>query len=261
MRAQFHSEADDLGATMEDVARVERQYTAKRVPLSGLGDEPLTGLMSRVSRVIFEPLFDGGTAQYACAPIGILAGGSLLVEWPRAPDGLAALKVNQPVRIKFFHDLSLIQIESDILSLQFQPKPHIHIAWPREVSLVEVREIRRIPVDCPSRFQLIDEEGALGETIEGRLLDISLSGAGFFVERDLLSPGMRGKLVIAVYPDPKQAPVSSRPLAEVCTRHEAKRRHPSGWIYGIEFSHLTSPDRLLIWSMIGQALELKREHE
>jgi hypothetical protein len=252
---------EDTHAQAEELERAERHYTTKKVPLVGDGGQALAGWMSRVRRIVVEPLFEGGRAQYTCMPIGVIPGVSLLIDWPRNHEGLAALKVGQGVKLKFFHDLNLTLIETEILALPFQPKAHVHLAWPKEVASVEVRDIRRIKVNTPSQFTIMAGDEVGHELVDGQLLDVSLSGAGFFCTQDRLSPGMRGKLLISVSPDDEREPVQSRPSGVVCARHPVTRLATPGWIYGIEFSHLTSPDRLLIWSMIGKASELKREDD
>jgi hypothetical protein len=245
---------------VEEIARVERQYTSRRISAADQGTLSLGGLYTKVRRIVLQPSVPGSEQQYASVPIGTIDGVSLIVAWPSDADGLLPLKQYQEVKVKFFYELNLMMFNSSIQSLVFQPRPHIHLEWPREVSSVEVRDVSRIRVDRPSSFNPTPSDDMhTPMPVIGKILDISHQGAGFFCEQDKLSIGEEGSLLIAIWPDKDQPPIPFRAKAIVAARNEIKRMSPPGWMYGLEFPSLTSQERLFIWALMGETLEMRRE--
>ena len=254
------NENEDTSSPLEEVERVERLYTARKLSAADQGVLSLGGLYTKVRRIVLQPDVEGSEQQYASVPIGAIDGVSVVVAWPSDPDGLLPLRVNQRVKVKFFYDLNLMMFTTQIQSLVFQPRPHIHLEWPKEVSSVEVRDVSRVRVDRPASFNLnASDEEIKPLPIVGKVLDISPQGAGFFCEEDKLAIGNDGRLLMAIWPDPDQPPSQIRPHVSVCARNEVKRMNPPGWVYGLEFTSLTPTERMFIWSVMGQAVEKRRE--
>jgi len=244
---------------IEEVERVERLYTSRKFSAADQGTLSLGGLYSKVRRIVLQPVVEGVEQQYASVPIGTIDGVSLIVAWPTDAEGLLPLKVHQQVNVKFFYDLNLMMFSTQIHSLVFQPRPHIHLEWPREVSSVEVRDVKRTRVDLPASFGIdVGNEEVKPLPVIGKVLDLSPQGAGFFSEQDKLSVGDHGHILMGIWPDPKEPPVQIRPKVQVLARNEVKRLN--GWVYGLEFSGLTGHERMIMWSVIGQSIEKNKDH-
>lgn len=249
----------DEHSPLEEIDRVERLYTSKKISAADEGTLSLGGLYTKVRRIVLQPLIENNEQQYISVPVGSIDGVSIVVAWPSDAEGLLPLKQFQQIQVKFFHDLNLIMFTTQIQSLAFQPKPHIHLEWPKEVSSVEVRDVKRIRVDLPASFGIADsgeEKQAL--PVIGKILDLTPQGAGFFCEQDKLAVGNKGRILMAIWPDPKEPPVQIRPMATVLARNEVKKLN--GWVYGLEFEELTGYERMIMWSVMGQAVEKRRGH-
>jgi Flagellar protein YcgR/PilZ domain len=245
---------------IEEIERVEKLYTARKFSAADQGVLSLGGLYTKVRRIVLQPDVESGQQQYASVPIGSIDGVSLIVAWPSDSEGLLPLKVHQQVSVKFFHELNLMMFTTQIHSLVFQPRPHIHLDWPREVSSVEVRDVRRVRVDLPASFTLeVSDQDAAPLPIIGKILDLTPQGAGFFSEQDKLAIGNKGRILMAIWPNPNEQPVQIRPQVKVMARNEIKRMNPPGWVYGLEFSELSSHERTIIWAVMGQAIEKKKD--
>jgi len=242
----------------EEIAHVERLYASRKFSAADQGVLSLGGLYTKVRRIVLQPFVEGTEQQYGSVPIGAIDGVSVLVAWPSDADGLLPLKVHQQVNVKFFYDLNLMMFTTQIHSLVFQPRPHIHLEWPKEVSSVEVRDVKRVRVDLPASFSIqVADETVKPLPLVGKILDLTPQGAGFFSEQDKLVVGNKGSILMAIWGDPKDPPIQIRPSVKVVTRNEVKRLN--GWVYGLEFAELTGYERMIIWAVMGQAVEKKRE--
>ena len=229
----------------------------RRIQLNEAGPrQDFARICREVDRVVVRLPRDGGQGEYLTAMIGRLDGDSLLIDWPADKDGLVALKAGDRIEVKLFTSRDLVMFQVDIVLCCFRPRPYIHLAWPREVSIVGVREITRVPLSKAAKFLRLQPEGGDVAELDGRIADASLGGASLICAEDVLKVGEIGELLVSLRTDPSLPRVAARPRCAVRNR----RVLPSGEgvHYGLQFLDAKINDHIVMLAIVGLAA-LRRE--
>jgi c-di-GMP-binding flagellar brake protein YcgR len=219
---------------------------------SEAGREYFEGLCRDVRRVVLKPLRDGNAVEYPAALVGRLDGASLLIDWPSDRDGLTPLRVGERIEVKFFSERDLVIFQVDLTLCCFRPRPYLHLAWPKEIACVEVRQVARIPMEKPAVFVRPAVDGAVAEQVRGRVVDLSMGGAAFICAQGDLPVGEQGELLLSINPEAGRTAVYVRPKAALRSRRDV----PAGkgeFQYGVQFLEPSINDRLVLLAIVGEA--------
>lgn len=204
-----------------------------------------------VRRVVLRPLRDGNQVEYPATLAGRLDGASLLIDWPSDRDGLVPMRVGERVDVKFFSERDLVMFQVDVGLCCFRPRPYLHLQWPKEVAVVEVRTIARVPISKEAALLGAPQEDGKQEQIRGRLVDLSLGGAAFVCEQGSLAVGTQSQLMLSIRPDAGRTAVYVRPACVMRSRRELAPGE--GFQYGIQFLDPSINDRLVLLAIVGEA--------
>ena len=229
----------------------------RKLPLSSeAGREYFETLCADVRRVMLRPLRDGNTAEYPATLTGRLEGASLMIAWPSDREGLLPMRVGERIEVKLFSERDLVIFQVDVGLCCFRPRPYLHLNWPKEVGVVEVRTVARIPMAKPAVLARASADGSPGEQVHGKVVDLSLGGAALVSACGTLPVGELGELLLTISPDAGRVAVNVRPRCAVRSRRELPAGE--GFQYGIQFLEPTINDRLVLLAIVGEAA-LRRE--
>ena len=233
-----------------DSPAARRGHRLRRHPASGAALRYLAGFHSRVNRVVIKATEQPGRPEYRVQAIGMLEGVSLLTECPLVR-GAPPFRAAEPVEVRLFSLRDLVVFQSEMLTASTYPGPYLHLAWPHELCVIQVRASARIQLDKPATFGLrVDQEVI---PVAGHIIDLSTDGAAFLCDALGAVVGDEGELVLVLEIDPRLAPVYVHPRAVVRSMREPL--HPGGCLqYGLEFVDISPQDAMAIRAFLG-ALE------
>jgi c-di-GMP-binding flagellar brake protein YcgR len=133
----------------------------------------------------------------------------------------------------------------------FRPRPYLHLNWPKEIGVVEIRTVARIPMAKPATLARPGSADEPGEQVKGKVIDLSLGGAAFVCPTASLVVGEQGEMLLTINPDAGRVAVNVRPRCAVRSRRELP--NGEGFQYGIQFLEPTINDRLVLLAIVGEA--------
>jgi len=173
--------------------------------------------------------------------IGWIPGVSILVSTPKQDDRIILVRNKQKVTVRFVNDTSACAFESEVRNVCTHPAPYLHLAYPQEVEIDEVRKARRINVSLDA--VLTNPAGPPGERYRGTINDLSQSGA-----RMISEPGL-GKVgdSISIRATLEIAPLKRMLRVDGILRSRTLNVNDvDTYLYGIEFTKLVEDDLLLL---------------
>lgn len=116
--------------------------------------------------------------------IGYAKNSGVIVSVPEVNGAPVMLRDGQAFVGRFFSGLSAYAFPTSVLRQTNVPYPHLHLTYPREVGVQEVRKSPRIDTDLIAALSLpTGKEGA------GKLVDLSAHGAGIRTKQELAAKG------------------------------------------------------------------------
>jgi CheY-like chemotaxis protein len=106
-------------------------------------------------------------------------GAYLLFDWPADPTEAAVPRSHHAVTVQFLADGNACGFQATVLSAGSTSSPQFRISWPDHVEQLSLRKDERISVNAPCVVQ-----AASGDSVEGRLVDISAGGCKVTVASD-----------------------------------------------------------------------------
>jgi len=133
--------------------------------------------------------------RYTSLLIGYLKNRSVIVTQPEIDGELAMLREGQAFSARFFSGRSVFEFPTSVLKQTNVPYPLLHLAYPRDLKVQEIRRAPRVAVDV-----IVAVETPGGESHSGKLLDLSTAGAGLGARKRFADKGdvLRLKFKLAV---------------------------------------------------------------
>ena len=207
----------------------------------------LAGFHSRLTRVVLKAITRPGRPEHRVPVVGMLDGHSLLTQCPMQ-DGVPALRCGEVVEVRLFSVRDLVIFQTEVLAHSTYPAPYLHLAWPSELCVVQVRTSARTQIDKPATFGLKYGDQVL--PVAGALVDLSISGAAFLCDSLGAMLGDEGELVLVLEVDARMPPIYVHPRCVV--RSVRAPLHPGGCLqYGLEFIDISMHDTLAIRAYLG----------
>ena len=230
-----------------DSPAARRGHRLRRHPATGSALRYLAGFHTRLNRVVIKALNQPERPEYRVQAIGMLEGISLLTECP-VVRGMPAFGAGEPVEVRLFSLRDLVVFQSEMLTASTYPGPYLHLAWPQELCVIQVRASSRVQLDKPATFGLrVDAEVI---PVAGHIVDLSTQGAAFLCDSLGAVVGDEGDLVLVLEIDATLPPVYVHPRAVVRSMREPL--HAGGCLqYGLEFVDISQHDAMAIRAFLG----------
>lgn len=228
-------------------AATPKVHRLRRHPAEGAALRYLAGFRHRNTRVVLKALALPGRPEFRVQAVGMLEHTSLLTECPM-DRGLPALAGGTPIEARLFAVRDLVVFQCEMICAATFPAPYLHLSWPHELCVVQVRASARVQIEKTATFGLrVDDELI---PVSGQVVDLSTSGAAFLCDSLGAQVGDEGELVLLLEVDGKLPPVYVHPRAVV--RSVREPLHPGGCLqYGLEFSSIDMHDTLAIRAYLG----------
>ncbi|MDD2885854.1 MAG: flagellar brake protein [Dechloromonas sp.] len=195
---------------------------------------------SRVLSIAFEnsKIRIGDTLVLQSAPdqprfpvrlIGYLRNRSVIVTPPEINGEVVMVRDGQSFVGRFFSGQNAFAFSTSVSKQTSVPYPHIHLAYPRELKVQEVRKSPRVDV---SLIAAIEFEGKGGQTA-GKLINLSPTGAGFRAKQACGAPGDKFLLKFKLTINGLDTVVNVR--SEVCSVREMSEELTMPFLHGVRF--------------------------
>lgn len=173
--------------------------------------------------------------------IGWIPGVSILVSTPKQDDRVILVRNKQKVTVRFVNDTSAVAFESEVRNVCTHPVPYLHLAYPQEIEIDEVRKARRIQVSIDAI--LTNPLSPPGERYKGIINDLSQSGGRVISEPKLGKVGD----TVAIRCTLDIPPLKRMLRAEGIIRSRTLNINDvDTHLYGIEFNKVAEEDLLLL---------------
>jgi c-di-GMP-binding flagellar brake protein YcgR len=187
---------------------------------------------------------DTDAPRYQVRLIGYLPGGSVIVSAPESAGKLVFLRAGQNFKVRMLRGDSVLGFTAPIVMVQSKPYPHLHLACPKEVDRIVVRNARRVMSDIWGTARNMEAvEGA--DPISVELIDLSMTGARLVAEEPLGEHGdvlqLRFQILVAGKPE------TITTLGTI--RNTGERQNTAGleqFTYGIEFTSTNRYQQVLL---------------
>jgi hypothetical protein len=224
-----------------------RLHRLRRHAAQGSALRYLAGFHSRLTRVVIKAVTQAGRPEFRVQVVGMLEKVSLLTECPMVR-GVPALITGEVVEVRLFSVRDLVLFQCEMMSASTYPAPYLHLSWPQELCVLQVRSSARVQIDKPATFGLRVGQEVI--PVPGTIIDLSTHGAAFLCDALGAVAGDTGDLVLVLEVDNKLPPVYVHPRCVV--RNVREPLHEGGCLqYGLEFVDLLMHDALAIRAYLG----------
>lgn len=224
-----------------------RVHRLRRHAAEGPALRYLAGFQSRLNKVVLKALNQAGRPEYRVQVVGMLEGISLLTECPLVR-GVPAISSGEPIEVRLFSVRDLVVFQCELMTASTYPAPYLHLSWPQELCVLQVRASARVQIDKPATLGLQVDHQLIPVT--GNIIDLSTQGAAFLCDALGAVVGDVGELVLVLEVDATLPPVYVHPKAVV--RSVREPLHEGGCMqYGLEFIDIDMHDALAIRAYLG----------
>ena len=224
-----------------------KTHRLRRHPAVGQGLRYLAGFHNRHTQVVLKAVNQPGRPEYRVGVVGMLEQVSLIVECPMIR-GIPALGTGEALEVRLFAVRDLVLFQCEMLTASTYPGPYLHLSWPQELCVLQVRSSARVTLDKPATFGLQVDRQLI--PVPGHIIDLSTEGAAFLCDALGAVVGDQGELVLVLEVDGKLPPVFVHP--RVVVRSVREPLHAGGCLqYGLEFLDLALDEALAIRAFLG----------
>ncbi len=225
--------------------------TAKRLP----GGECDYCQIHIGEKIQLEPVISDTPVRYVCRVIGYLSNRSLVVTAPEAHGKLALLRQDQQFNVRMLSGGSAQGFVSSVLAAPVKPYPHVHLAFPKEMESVIVRNAERVDCDLVTAAQPL--HAGKEAWYKTHLLDISVSGGRLRSTRPLAKVGEGLRLMFDL---PSLDGTEQMTLAGIVRNHDEATDKEGRPLFhsGVEFRNLNKLQRLFIHSYVLRQILYQR---
>lgn len=188
--------------------------------------------------------------RYQVRTVGYLPGKSLVVTTPEPKGRLVIVRIDQRFRVRMLRDESVLGFETRVLAVSNLPYPHVHLAYPRTVERIVVRNAPRVIADVPAVTRNLSN-GPDEKEHRVTLTDLSMTGAKVVASRPL---GVVGDMLHLNF----QVDVAGKPenltllgaVRNVAVRD--RQREDLGYNHGIQFGTINRYQQVLLHGWVLQ---------
>ncbi len=119
-----------------------------------------------------QVLSDRAGARLSARVLGMCEGESIIAHVPSATFTPIELRPGDEMAVRCLEGRAVYGFKTTVIRVCTSPYPYFHLAWPGEISHVEVRQSERVSVAIP-----VDVTPASGAAVRAELRDLSGSGA------------------------------------------------------------------------------------
>lgn len=190
--------------------------------------------------------------RYQVRTIGYLPGASLVVTTPQVKGKLVLMRIGQFFRVRMLQGESVLGFETQVLQSYNVPYPHLHLAYPKEIESIVVRNALRVSAGVNALARNISE-GPEGTEHHVNFADLSTTGAKMVAERPL---GVAGdSLHLSFEVDVAGKPEKLTLLGTIRSVVVRDRQQPAlGFNHGIQFGKINRYQQVLLHGWVLQRM-------
>jgi len=117
------------------------------------------------------------TPRHMVRVIGYLPGGSLVVATPTVNGKVQIIREGQTFNVRVLRGDSVVGFSSKVLVSTLKPYPHLHLAYPKELEQIVVRNSARVTTRLPCMIRNTRQPDAPEHFRQVDIVDLSESGA------------------------------------------------------------------------------------
>ncbi len=115
--------------------------------------------------------------RYLVQVVGLMVGQSLIVTTPRVNGKVAIIRPDQKFTVRVLQGSSIFGFITSVLQVYSAPFPHLHLAYPREMESIVVRDSLRTATDVQGVVRNHKNPDNREHYRKSRLVDLSNTGA------------------------------------------------------------------------------------
>lgn len=180
--------------------------------------------------------------------LGYLPEESLLITTPHSNGSPVPFYLDDQVAVRYLQGREIHGFTTWVRKVSADPFPYLHLAYPREVERVTVRQAERVPVELAARWRRLQGEGSGS----GTLLDLSATGTLLASEETAGEPGDELELEFEI----RFAGAESRIEVGALLRsvREDSRAGETRLLHGLEFTDPGERERLFLKGFVYEQL-------
>lgn len=196
-----------------------------------------------------QPQIEGGVGRHSVRLIGYLRGRSVLVTTPMVDGKVLLIRDGQSYVVRLFSGRSVFAFTTTVLKSANVPFPHLHLAYPNQVSGLCVRQGARAEANV-----IVAATDARGVPHAGTLSNISTGGAKLVARRAVGAAGDRLTLKGRVFVDGAEHYLELAAIVR-SARTETDVTGMADMVgHGLQFVDVAEQDHLVLSAFVYQQL-------
>lgn len=186
--------------------------------------------------------------RYPVRLIGYMRHRSVIVTPPEINGEVAMVRDGQSFIGRFFSGQNAFAFSTSVLKQTSVPFPHLHLVYPRELKVQEIRKSPRVDVSLIAAVEF-EERGGQAAV---RVINLSSTGAGFRAKASLGSAGqvLVLKFKLAIHGIDTVVNVRS----EICTVRESNEDPAMTFLHGVRFLDVDEPTHFALSAFVYGSL-------
>ncbi len=180
--------------------------------------------------------------------IGYLRNRSVIVTPPEINGEVVMVRDGQSFVGRFFSGQNAFAFSTSVSKQTSVPYPHIHLAYPRELKVQEVRKSPRVDVGL---IAAIEFDGRAGQ-MAGKIVNLSPTGAGFRAKQSCGQQGERLLLKFKLTINGLDTVINVR--CEICSVRELTDEPAMPFLHGVRFIEVEEPTQFALAAYVYGAL-------
>lgn len=183
--------------------------------------------------------------------IGFLESESILVTTPRDSGAPVPFYMDDEVTVRFLAGREIHGFTTWVRKVATQPYPYLHLAFPKAIERVTIRQEERVPMDLPAKYQCLKQRDVAGD---GRLLDLSAAGTLLKAPESLGDVGDEIQLQFDVAFAGSETHIEVGAIIRNIKPDEGRDRSDDIRLYGLQFQDLSEQSRLFIKGFVYERI-------
>lgn len=188
--------------------------------------------------------------------IGYLEGESILVTNPLDGSVPVPFYMDDAVTVRYLAGREVLGFTTWVRKVATQPYPYLHLAFPRSIERVPIRQEERVRMELPTTYQSLTQRERAGE---GRLVDLSAAGALLRAPKPLGDVGDEIRLQFDVAFAGSETRVEVNANIRNIKPDEGRDANGEHELYGVQFRDLGEQSRLFIRGFVYERIIQYRE--